>query len=836
MLTVSGRVTSIAWRDEYTGETRACIVPEDFNERKRRDQAVYHISGHCAFPIVPGEVVRVTGNWQTDRLGQRFFAWTGVSRVPPATREGEVIALASYIQGLSKAGATELLERSGGLDALRDVCTNRPETLDGLLPGTGKRVRALRQRLRNFQWDRTELDPDLTAALHSVGKGEMERGGIRTDQIHRMIRHFGAGPLKTILQNRPYEIADVDKVGFSTADKVAFYYAGRQGRPFDPLDHERLRLGVLDVLGRERGSGHVCMPEDHLVQRAMATLRAPDGSRLPRGPVTETRLREAISANIEDRRMALDYEHLYTLGLNSAEKEFSLQIAKLLRSGAESSRSDLRRIRKYLEAAEEETGLRLNEEQTAAVEMALTHPVSIVTGGPGVGKTLTSARIVGAIKALHRTFRILAPTGKAAKRAADVTGEEASTIHRACQLDMSEDVHSRRFGRTLTRFDYFREDYILVDEASMIDLGLGFELARRIKPGRTKVIFIGDIDQLPPVGPGQVFRDLLESGVVPLQRLTEVFRQKGGAGVSPIVTAAYAINSGQVPEVPEESHEVRVLDPRSSRDFVAGPDEDANQELEGQITTKWLLYSLKKYTDDLDLDPVRDIQVYAPERKGPVGIDRLNLVLRDYFNPLPPGFDRGRGRCIKIRGGYVVQRGCKVMQAQNDYRLRYAEGVPDAAYEEFRERAAQQRKEKARRSRGAGARQAQADNDVIPVMNGQIGYVTRVDPDRGELEVQFEDLEYPVLYKHSAEWHKLVPAWAMSIHKSQGSETPYAFIVLHSGMYMLNRPLLYTGWTRAKKGVLLIATPDVLAKTVSSVRGTERYTNLPQRLREDVKA
>src|SRR5690606_32641236 len=139
-----------------------------------------------------------------------------------------------------------------------------------------------------------------------------------------------------------------------------------------------------------------------------------------------------------------------------------------------------------------------------------------------------------------------------------------------------------RFGRRLTRFDYFRVDYLIVDEASMIDLTLGFELIRRIKPGHTKIIFIGDIDQLPPVGAGQVFRDLLESGVVPLQRLTEVFRQKGTGGISPIVKAAYAINSGKLPEVPDNSHEVRVLDPRSSREYVASSDEEANREAEGQ--------------------------------------------------------------------------------------------------------------------------------------------------------------------------------------------------------------------------------------------------------------
>lgn len=830
MVSVTGRVTSIVLRDEYTGLTIANIVPEDFAQRRRRAELIYRVQGYLAHGLVVGEVVTITGQWATDRSGKEVLMIKNLQRHPPRTREGEIVFLASYIQGMTKKTAAMLLDHYGGLQGLIDACQNRPEELYDLLP----RAKKVRARLLSAQWDRSELDIDLFTALHSAGRDEHGGSGIRVDQIQKMVRHFGSGPLKVILQTRPYDVVDVPKIGFPTADKIAFYYATQQGRPFDPLDPERLVRGVCHIAAKERESGHVCMPEEYLVDRVIRRLEAPDGSRLPNTQETREKIREALTTALKRRLLIKDFDRIYTRGLHRAESELALHISKLVRAFSRPDPIEVRRVQRFLDSLEENSPIRLNEDQRNGVIMAVTEPVSVLTGGPGSGKTTTSARIVAAIKHLGRSFMLLAPTGKAAKRSSEVIGEAASTIHRACRLDTEEDVHSKRFGRRLTRFDYFDVDYLIIDESSMIDLVLGFEAIRRVKPGRTRIVFIGDVDQLPPVGPGQVFRDLIESGVIPVTRLSKVYRQEGG---SPIIDGAIQIRSGQIPSVPSNTYEVRILDVTTSREYKPSKNPANERQMTADIAVRWLLYSIRRYAQDLGIDPVRDIQIYAPQNSGPAGIVRLNELLRQEFNPLPANADFRRGTAIRIHGRYVVQKGDKVMQIENNYRMRFSEGTPDEAYAEYLERWAEREREERRRRRRMAAqlltRRERGERDVVPVMNGQVGFVTRVDPQAGELEILFDDMPYPVLYRNSEEWQKIAPAWAISIHRSQGSEIPYAFIVLLGSM--LNRPLFYTAWTRAKKGVLVLSTHRDMEYAVQSLRGVERYSCLAERLREHLR-
>jgi exodeoxyribonuclease V alpha subunit len=821
----------VAWRDDYTGETKANIVPENFSERKRRTESIYRISGHFAHPLVAGEVVELKGLWQKDRKGEQVFAADKIVRKPPTSREGEIVLLASIIKQMSKKQAAELIEHYGSLDALIDACENRPETLEAALP----KARKLQARLRNTRWDRNEIDIDLYVALHSAGKDEDLKGGIRTDQIQRLVRHFGAGPLKKILQTSPYDVMAVDKIGFGTADKVAFYYAAKQGRTFDPLDPERLKYGVVEILSRERSNGHVCAPETHLLDRVMSSLRSPDGQALPRGDRARKAVQEAVSKALEAKLLLPEDDMLYVRGMWNTEDEVALKISKMLLAGSGDDPAEKRRILRFLDDHQKKIGMKLNEQQRDAILVAMLSPISIIRGGPGCGKTLTASCLVATMKHFSRTFMIVAPTGKAAKRAADVIGEEANTIHRACGLDLEEDLLERGRKHKPTARDRFRVEYLIVDESSMVDLTLFNQVLARLTPGRTKLVLIGDGDQLPPVGAGQPFRDLIASGVVNEQVLTEVYRQAGG---SPIIDGAYEINSGKSPSVSGDSYEVRLLDPVSSKEYLPSGDAESDGRMEANIIAKWLLYSVDKYASDLGIDPIRDIQVYAPQRVGPSGINELNSMLRDHFNPLPAGIDLSRMGAIRIAEKYVVQVGDKVMQIANNYRMRFCASAPPEAITEFSARLEERLKEerkKNRRKRNKPGGAPAVTGDVVPVMNGQVGYVTRVDMESRELEVKFDDLSYPVLYRNAGEWGKLAPAWAMSVHRSQGSETPYAFIVLHSSVHMINRPLLYTAWTRAKKGVLLLATKDVIRRAASNMRGVDRFSKLPQRLKGHVR-
>lgn len=813
-----GRISSIVFRDEFTGKTTARIVPET----KRKSITYYTITGHFAYELFPGECVEVEGEWLEP---QKHLLVKKLKRRPPATREGEIVFLAGFIKGLSKTQAAMLLDECGGLSGLIEVCKKNPERLDELLP----RSRKVRARLRTASWDREdEQDIDLYTSLHSAG--------VRTNQINEMIRRLGASGLRVIAQTRPYDLCEVKNVGFSTADKVAAFYAAEQGRSFNPLDPMRLLYGIVDAVGKERVRGHICIPEEELLTRAVRTIRDPKGNPLPNTPETRQALKQALDEALKRRLLIKEYGMIYTRGLHHAETDVALRIAKMITAGGAVDRREIKVAKKVME------GSTLTDEQQNAVIMALTKPISIITAGPGCGKTFTTAKIIEAIKALDRSFLILAPTGKAAMRSAEATGETAETIHRACWLDSEGDIHGKRFGRPLTRYDYFRVDYILVDESSMMDLPLGYELIRRIKPGRTRLIFVGDVDQLPPVGPGQVFRDLLESGVIPVQRLTKVFRQAGG---SPIIDGAYAINSGKAPGAPDNSYEVRILNPLSSKKYRPDLGEEDRNELEAAIVTSWLRYTMQHYAVapevkqllGRDVIPAQDFQVYAPQKNGHAGINQLNEIIRDILNPIPAEL-KNRQEAIRIAGRYVVSVGDKVMQTVNNYKLRFCANAPKEAYEEFLDRKRQKEKEERIRKRKA-TREAKRETDtydVVPVMNGQVGYVVRVDPKAREIEVKYDELAYSVLYKTGDEWRQLAPAWAMSIHKSQGSETPFAFIIMHSATFMANRPLLYTAWTRAKKGVVLISSPQKIKTAVSSLDGVLRYSNLSRRLKEYVSA
>lgn len=785
-----GRVTSVTHRDTFTGETLARIAPEGDNPRR-----ISHLFwGHFANGFTPGECLTVYGEWHQHPLHGKVFRVSKIDRHPPMTREGEIQYLAGMVMGLSKKKAAELLEWADGLSAFMRICQEEPGRLEEVLP----RARKLRARLRNVQWRTAEVDVDAFVALQSAG--------LRLHQIQQLARFFGPSNLKKIAQHSPYDFCQVPKVGFASAEKVAHFYAKAQGRPIDLFNEERLVYGICDVVAQERHRGHVCVSEERVIQRALRHLK------LPHTRDAIANVQAALGTALKRRLLIKEYDRIYTRGLYKAETDLATRLAKLLVAGARPLTVSAHQIRRDLQNSG------LSEEQINAVVCLATSPVSLLIGGPGRGKTRTLKSFVQLLEKYRRSYLILAPTGRAAKRAQEMTGKDAYTIHKACGLDQEEDVHSKRYGRPLGRREKLRTDVIIVDEASMIDLALMFELVRRIRPGHTALVLVGDPDQLPPVSAGQVLIDLLASGAIPTARLTQVFRQAEG---SLIVSGADAINQGNIPDFATTGYEVRLFDPTALASRSRELSTNQANDLEIRTLRRWLCQAIQKYAKDLDLNPLRDIQVYAPQRTGPLGLIQLNNVLQDLLNPAK---SRSAHGVLKIADGFVVRPGDKVMQTRNNYRLRLATASVGAL-------------QHARNKTPATEIPKEIQAEHVAVMNGQIGYVERVDAVRGELHVRFDEFPAPVVYLRSDEWRQLAPAYAISIHRAQGSETPYAFIVLHQSMnpHLMDRTLVYTAWTRAQRGVAVFAPRATFADAISRTNASARESNLDKRLAQVAK-
>lgn len=784
---LTGRISSVSWRDDFTGETLARIAPEGKNPKR----ISYPFWGNFIHEFVEGEFLTLYGEWHQHPRNGKVFRVSNLERHPPTTREGEIQFVAGHIVGMSKKRAAELLDWAGSLDELMRLCREEPARLEEKLP----RARKLRARLRNADWDRDHVDVDSIVALQSAG--------LRVHQIQQLVKFFGSDALRRVAQNSPYDLCQVPKVGFSSAEKVARFYAKQQGRSIDLFDEERLVYGLLDVAARERNFGHVCANEGRIIEAGLRYLE------LPRTREATEKLQEALSVALKRRLLVKDYDQIYTRGLHKAESDLALRIGKLMASGAQALTLSEHRVRRKLE----ESGL--SDEQVDGIVTMASSAVSLLVGGPGRGKTRTLSSFVDLLDENRRSYLLLAPTGKAAKRLSEMTGKPAHTIHKACSLDGEENPHTKRYGRRLGRREKLRADVVIVDEASMIDLALMFELVRRIRPGHTALVLVGDPDQLPPVSAGQVLEDLLKADTVPTARLTTVFRQKGG---SPIVDGADAINAGAMPDFRNEGYEVRIFDPATASGHPGRRVPTAASDFETHAILTWLQQAVQKYAADLNVDPLEDIQIYAPQRTGPLGLNVLNEALQRMLNPATPATNTGS---VKISDGFAVREGDKVMQIRNNYRLRFA-SASKAARE-----AGRKRTKIADLSEGVIA-------EHVPVMNGQVGYVERVDAGNSEVQVRFDDLPEPVLYVRSNEWRQLAPGYAISIHRSQGSETPYAFIVLHDSMNpkLVNKPLLYTAWTRAKKGVAIFSTRSAFERGITNTEGTQRNSNLDRRLME----
>ncbi|MCE7080584.1 ATP-dependent RecD-like DNA helicase [Streptomyces sp. ST2-7A] len=689
----------------------------------------------------PGESLRMRGRWGSHPQHGRQFQVDNYTTVLPATVQGIRRYLGSgLIKGIGPKTAERIVDHFG-TDTL-DVIEADPKRLIEV-PGLGPK----RTALIGAAWEEQKAIKEVMVFLQSVE--------VSTSIAVRIYKEYGDASI-TVVREEPYRLAaDVWGIGFLTADRIA----KAVGIPHD--SPERVKAGLRHALSLSSDQGHCFLPEERLIADSVKLLQVDTGL------VIECLGELAEKGEGVERQRVPDPEDpsgsltaVYLVPFHRAEVSLTAQLTRLLEHPED-------RLAAFAEVDWEaalgwlarRTGADLAPEQREAVRLALTEKVAVLTGGPGCGKSFTVRSVVELARAKRARVVLAAPTGRAAKRLAELTGAEASTVHRLLELKPGGDAAYDR-DRPLDA------DLVVVDEASMLDLLLANKLVKAVAPG-AHLLLVGDVDQLPSVGAGEVLRDLLaEGGPVPSVRLTRIFRQAQQSGV---VTNAHRINAGTPPLTTG-------LD-----DFFLFAEEDT--EAAGRLTVD---VAARRVPARFGLDPRRDVQVLTPMHRGPAGAGALNGLLQQEITPARPGLPEKRF------GGRIFRVGDKVTQIRNNY-----------------------------------------DKGANGVFNGTVGVVVGLEPDEQRLTVRTdEDEEVPYDF---SELDELAHAYAVTVHRSQGSEYPCVVIpVTTSAWMMLQRNLLYTAVTRAKRLVVLVGSRRALGQAVRTVSAGRRFTALDHRLAGEV--
>lgn len=685
----------------------------------------------------PGESLRMEGRWGSHPQYGKQFTVENYRTVLPATIQGIRRYLGSgLIKGIGPKIADRIVEHFG--TATLDVIEGEPKRLIEV-PGLGPK----RTKLIGAAWEEQKAIKEVMVFLQGVG--------VSTSIAVRIYKKYADASI-SVVRNQPYRLAaDVWGIGFLTADRIA----QAVGIPHD--SPERVKAGLQYALSQSTDQGHCFLPEDRLIADGVKLLQVDTGLVIDCLTELAADPEGVVRESVPDPQGGPDpLTAVYLVPFHRAELSLVGQVRRLLH--AEDDRMpafqdvDWDKALGWLAGR---TGAELAPEQRDAVRLALTRRVAVLTGGPGCGKSFTVRSIVELARAKKAKVVLAAPTGRAAKRLAELTGAEASTVHRLLELKPGGDAAYDR-DRPLDA------DLVVVDEASMLDLLLANKLVKAVAPG-AHLLLVGDVDQLPSVGAGEVLRDLLaEGGPVPAVRLTRIFRQAQQSGV---VTNAHRINTGVLP----------ITD--GLPDFFLFPEEDTEEA--GRLTVD---VAARRIPARFGLDPRRDVQVLAPMHRGPAGAGNLNGLLQQAMTPARPDLPEKRF------GGRVFRVGDKVTQVRNNY------------------------------EKGANG-----------VFNGTVGVVTGLDLDEQRLTVRTEEDE-EIGYEF-AELDELAHAYAVTIHRSQGSEYPAVVIPVTTGAWMmLQRNLLYTAVTRAKKLVVLVGSRKALGQAVRTVSAGRRYTAVAPRL------
>ena len=690
---------------------------------KARGQSdVVTVVGHAA-TIAAGEWITASGEWTNDRTHGQQFKARFLRTSPPTSADGIEKYLASgMIRGVGPVYAKKLVRAFGEkVFEIIEETPGRLQDIDGVGPVRAANILAA--------WAEQKAVREIMVFLHSHGVG--------TARAVRIFKTYGSDAIQVMTEN-PYRLArDIRGIGFKTADAIAMKLG------IEKTATMRVRAGISYALTEVMDEGHCGLPTDELVPLAEKLLEVP-----------EELVRTALDLELREGNVIADHVGdapcVFLAGLYRAERTIAGRLMRLANGTLPWPWID---PDKALPWVEKHIGLTLAESQIVAIRLALKSKVVVMTGGPGVGKTTIIRGILRILAAKGTELLLCAPTGRAAKRMTEATGFEAKTIHRLLEVDPKSDGFKRGEDNPLDC------DLLVVDEASMVDVLLMQALLKAI-PDRAALLVVGDIDQLPSVGPGQVLADIISSGAVPVVRLTEVFRQ---AAQSRIITNAHRINQGMVPDLSP---------PESDSDFYFVQAEDP------ETAVARIIELVKtRIPKRFGLDPIRDIQVLCPMNRGGVGARSLNIELQGALNPA--------GEHKVERFGWTFSPGDKIMQVENNY-----------------------------------------DKEVY---NGDIGTIDSVDTAEGVLAASFDGRT--ITYEFG-ELDMLVPAYAATIHKSQGSEYPAVVIPVHTQHYtMLQRNLLYTGVTRGKKLVVLIGQKKAIAIAVRNVSGRRRWSKLAEWLR-----
>jgi exodeoxyribonuclease V alpha subunit len=729
-----GTIERITYYNEENGYTVAQVTPEG------RAYTVTVVGS--LLEVSPGESLRLHGQWVRHPRYGRQFQVERYTTILPATAAGIEKYLGSgLIKGIGPVTARRIVRRFK-LDTLR-VIEEEPHRLREVL-GIGKKRTTLIERA----WEEQKAIKEVMLFLQSHN--------VSTGHAVKIYKTYGDASID-VVRSDPYRLArDVHGIGFLTADKIARELGLAHDSP------QRVQAGIAYTLSQMADDGHVYAPEGELVHQSTRILEV--RSALVTAGIEHLAAEqqvhvESIAYNLPTKQPPDQLLHeeraVYLPPFYYGEIGVANRLKRILNVGksrlAFYREADLERVFDHLARQD---GLALNEGQREAVRTSLAHKVAVLTGGPGTGKTTAVQTVIRLLEARRYRYALAAPTGRAAKRLAEATGREAKTIHRLLEFKPQQGFQFQR-----NEENPLEADMVIVDEASMLDLLLTNHLLKAVHP-ESHLLLVGDVDQLPSVGAGNVLRDVIESEVAAVVRLTEIFRQAQG---SFIVVNAHRINHGEVP-----------LFPKTATDFFLFPAEDAAQAADLVVDLVQTRIPRK-----FGFDPIDDVQVLSPLHRGAAGVGELNRRLQGALNPPADGKAEHR------QGAHLFRAGDRVMQVRNNY-----------------------------------------DKEVF---NGDMGRITALDPVNQVLMVRMDDrhLEYEF-----SELDELVHAYAVSVHKSQGSEYRTVVVpVLTQHYVMLQRNLLYTAVTRAKELAVLVGTRRAIAIAVHNNQIMDRHTALDVRLR-----
>lgn len=731
MEVIKGYVEKIVYRNTDNGYT---VMSVNTDGEDMTCVGIFHYIGE-------GEYIELKGEYNDHPT---YGIQLSVSEYEIIAPEDEISMIrylgSGAIKGVKVSTATKIVNRFKK-DTFR-IMEEEPERLAEIKGISMKKAMEISEQM--------EEKKDLRKAMIFLGQY-----GISMTLAVKIYNYYGPGVYEVVRVN-PYKMADdIDGIGFRIADEIAFHVGINSDSDF------RIKSGILYALQQAAANGNVYVPHDVLVYQAKELLN-----------LSDVDLEKQLMDLSVDKRIMIRGDEIYASNFYYTE----LSIARSLTDLNEKASPDEKKIMQKLSTIEDEEGIILDEMQEKAVLEAVKCGLLIITGGPGTGKTTTIKTIIRYFESEGMEIRLAAPTGRAAKRMQEATGMEAQTIHRLLELNGNPENDSKASQFERNEMNPLETDVIIIDEMSMVDIFLMQALLKAIMPG-TRLILVGDTNQLPSVGPGNVLRDIIASGVFQVVRLEKIFRQ---AATSDIVMNAHKINKGEKIDLAKRS-----------LDFLFIKRNDADTIIAATLTL--IREKLPAYVNA----DIHDIQVLTPARKGLLGVERLNTILQKFLNPPE------ESKIEKETASGIFREGDKVMQIKNDYQIEW----------EMR------------------GKYGIATDRGMGVFNGDVGIIRRINTYTEYMEVEFEENKF-VTYTFK-QLDELELAYAITIHKSQGSEYPAVIMPMYPGpRILMNRNLLYTAVTRAKKCVCMVGEPEVFALMEANDKEQERYSGLRDRIAE----